>query len=132
MNNLKIARYKREQKFLQAIYRDSTRGLWFTLRYLLFDWPDTTPKILLKLLSLLFAPIYFAIAIFQTAIEILGIVINYIPILRFLMAFISITIIGNLIIMPLTFVVTFYDADDYNRKLRLFTLLGDCKSGRLL
>lgn len=112
-----------KRKLYQALYKDSAIVLWFTIRYMIFDWPKQPLKIFLKILSLLLTPVLLCLALFQTLTAILGIFFNCVPVLREIMAFIFIMGFGNFIIMPVLFFSTAYNYKDYQRKLRYYNFI---------
>ena len=112
-----------KRRLFQDLYKDGTLGLWFTVRYVLFDWPNEPLKVFFKILSLLFFPVLLSIAIIQSLITVFGLLFSYIPILRDIMAFIFIILFGNLVIMPVVFISTVYNYEDYQSKLRYYNLV---------
>lgn len=112
-----------KRELFQTMYNDTTMSLWFTIRYLLFDWPDEPIKVFFKIFSLLLTPVLLLLTLVQTIMTILGLLFNCVPVLRDVMAFIFLVLIGNIVIMPLTFALTAYNRNDYQSKLRYYNLM---------
>ena len=104
---------------IQSLYLNTTFAAWFTLRYILFDWPSEPPKICAKLFLLLLSPLYLIMTLFLSIITLLGNIINFIPLVRWLIELVVI-LIWQFIIVPLAMLLTAYDSNDYAAKLTYF------------
>lgn len=104
---------------IQSLYLNTTFAAWFTLHYILFDWPSEPPKVCAKLFLLLLSPLYLIMTLFLTIVTLLGYIINLIPLVRWLIELIVI-LIWQFIIVPMALLLTIYNSTDYTTKLTYF------------